>query len=107
MSDSAEYQAVFRVIDVYDHPHGGRILRLRLARGQAPGVKVLKGGELIATPPAPAQNGNGSRLTVAGFAVSGGKASDERFARTGRIDVHVRGDNARPVDVGWVLAGPA
>jgi hypothetical protein len=42
------------------------------------------------------------RLRVLGFAVFGGKPSDDRLARTGRLDVHVveigEGD---PVGLRW------
>lgn len=42
------------------------------------------------------------RLRVIGFAVFGGKPSDDRLARTGRVDVHVEelGDGD-PVGARW------
>lgn len=91
---------VFRVLDVLDHPHGGRILRLRLDRGDTPSVRGLRGAALVAV------SGDGERreLEVEGFADLGGKATDERLARTGRADLHVLetdGKEGPPVDLRW------
>lgn len=77
--------SVFRVLDAMDAPHKGRILRLRLQSGEAPSIKTLRGARLQATGP----DGQSVTLEVTGFAVFGGKASDERLVRTGRVDVHV------------------
>jgi hypothetical protein len=81
-----------------DGPHSGRILRLRLESGEAPRVRSLIGTEMEAVSPA----GLKRRLRVLGFAVFGGKPSDDRLARTGRLDVHVEeigeGD---PVGLRW------
>lgn len=89
---------VFRVLDAMDAPHSGRILRLRLQSGEPPPVKSLKGAEMIARSPA----GDECRIRVTGFAVFGGKPSNERFARTGRVDVHIQelGDGG-PVGLRW------
>ncbi len=103
MSDPAAFKAVFRVIDAHDHPHGGRILRLRLGKGAPPSLRELKGGPVTATSP----TGDSGKLTVSGFSAAGGKPSDRRLARTGRIDVHVTGESAGPADVGWEVALPA
>lgn len=103
MSDPAAFKAVLRVIDAYDHPHGGRILRLRLGEGAPPSLRELKSGALTAT----SQTGDSAKLTVSGFSAAGGKPSDRRLARTGRIDVLVAGARAQPVDVGWEVAVPA
>lgn len=93
--------AVFQVVDAYDHPYGGRILRLKLRSGSAPSVKVLK-NEVLAV----SQKGEEAPLQVSGFAVFGGKPSDLRLARTGRADVLVDGDAAGQVAAGWeVVAG--
>ena len=41
-------------------------------------------------------------MRVLGFAAFGGKPSDERLARTGRIDVQVEElDDTGPVDLRW------
>ncbi len=89
---------VFRVLDAMDSPHSGRILRLRLQSGEAPSIRSLRGSELVAVSPTGAQR----RVRVKGFAVFGGKPSDDRLARTGRVDLHVEeigeGD---PVGLRW------
>lgn len=97
---------VFRVLDAMDQPHGGRILRLRIQEGEVPSVKELKGARMRAVSP----DGDQERtLRVEGFAVFGGKPSDERLARTGRIDVHVfdeGDDEGDPVGIKWEVEGP-
>ncbi len=100
-SKQADQKPVFRVIDVLEAPHGGRILRLRLQEGAPPSVRDMKGARLEATAP----DGARRTVTVDGFAVFGGKPSDERLARTGRIDVHVAEDasSAPPIAVKWIL----
>jgi hypothetical protein len=89
---------VFRVLDAMDGPHSGRILRLQLQSGEAPPVRSLVGAEMEAVSP----SGEKRRLRVQGFALFGGKPSDDRLARTGRVDVHVEqlgeGD---PVGLRW------
>ena len=89
---------VFRVLDAMDGPHKGRILRLRLQSGEAPTVASLKGSEMLATSP----DGRQCRIRVDGFAVFGGKPSDDRLMRTGRVDVHVEElDDEGPVGLRW------
>ena len=89
---------VFRVLDALDGPHTGRILRLRLQSGEAPTVKSLRGAELLAVSP----EGEQCRVRVTGFAVFGGKPSDDRLMRTGRVDVHVEElDEGGPVGLRW------
>ena len=89
---------MFRVLDAMDAPHSGRILRLRLQSGEAPSIRSLKGSEMIAT----SASGQQRRVRVRGFAVFGGKPSDNRLTRTGRVDLHVEemggGD---PVGLRW------
>ncbi|NNF13245.1 MAG: hypothetical protein HKN72_08480 [Gemmatimonadetes bacterium] len=88
----------FRVLDAMDAPHSGRILRLRLQSGEAPSIKSLKGATLTATSP----DGDRCDVRVLGFAVFGGKPSDERLARTGRVDVHVEEiDDNGPIGLRW------
>lgn len=90
---------VFRVLDAMDAPHTGRILRLRLQAGDAPSVKSLKGREMLAVSPDGEQR---CRFKVTGFALFGGKPTDERFARTGRVDVHVDElDATGPIGLRW------
>lgn len=88
---------MFRVLDAMDAPHSGRILRLRLESGEPPSIKSLKGAELIARSP----EGEECRFRVEGFALFGGKPSNERLARTGRVDVHVAELSGGPVGLRW------
>lgn len=89
---------VFRVLDAMDAPHTGRILRLRLQSGEAPSIKSLRGSTLRAVSP----DGDECRVHVLGFAAFGGKPSDERLARTGRVDVQVEElDETGPVGLRW------
>lgn len=89
---------VFRVLDGLDAPHGGRILRLRLQSGEAPSIRGLRDARLHAVSP----QGRESYLRIVGFAVFGGKPSDERLRRTGRLDVLVEPeDGQEPVSARW------
>jgi hypothetical protein len=89
---------VFRVLDAMDAPHTGRILRLRLQAGEAPPIKSLKGARLRAT----ALDGRSASARVAGFATFGGRPTDERLARTGRVDVHVLDEEGdAPIGLQW------
>jgi hypothetical protein len=89
----------FRVLDAMDAPHSGRILRLRLQSGEAPSIKSLKGSEMRATSPA----GDVCRVKVLGFAVFGGKPSNDRLARSGRIDLHVEELDGGPIGLQWEI----
>lgn len=92
---------VFRVLDVLDAPHSGRILRLRLQAGEAPPVRALRGATLKARSP----DGSVSTVKVVGFALVGGKPSDERLARTGRVDLRVQETEGQgPVGLQWEIA---
>jgi len=90
----------FRVLDAMDAPHSGRILRLRLQSGEAPSIKSLKGAEMRATSP----EGDECSFRVLGFAVFGGKPSNERLARTGRIDLHVEEGDGGPIGLRWEVS---
>ncbi len=96
---------LFRVIDVLDHPHGGLILRLRLQEGGAPSVKALKGATLEVASP---DGGTKRSVKVDGFAVFGGRPSDERIRRTGRVDVHVfeleEDEAGEPINLQWTAS---
>lgn len=90
----------FRVLDALDGPHGGRILRLRLETGEAPTLKRLKGSTLTARGP----EGRERRVEVLGFPVFGGRPSDDRLEKTGRIDLHVSDDaEGPPVGLRWTV----
>lgn len=89
---------VFRVLDAMNGPLSGRILRLRLQSGEAPTISSLKGSEMVATSP----DGRTCRFRVTGFAVFGGKPSNDRLTRTGRVDVHVEElDDGGPIGLRW------
>jgi hypothetical protein len=93
------------VLDVMSGPHGGTILRLRLQSGEAPAVKSLKGARLRATSP----DGAERFVRVDGFALFGGTPSDERLARSGRVDLHVLEEDAPgkpPIGLRWEVTGP-
>lgn len=65
----------------------------------------LKGARFRAVSP----DGQEERtVTIRDFAVFGGKPSDDRLARTGRVDVQVdeEGEDAGPVSLRWELVGP-
>lgn len=96
---------VFKVLDAMNHPHGGRILRLRLQEGDAPSIRDLKGARLRAT----SEDGEVREVVVEGFAAFGGKPTDKRLARTGRVDVHVEDADGKPgpeIGMQWEVAGP-
>lgn len=92
---------MFKVLDAMDAPHTGRILRLRLQAGEAPKVRALKGARLEATAP----DGRTCTGVIGGFALIGGRSPDERLARTGRVDVHVRNEEGDgPISLQWEVA---
>src|SRR5688572_1024457 len=98
MPTSDSKSPTFRVLDAMDAPHGGRILRLRLEAGEMPAIGALKGARLSAVAP----EGHASTARVRGFAVFGGHPSNERFARTGRIDLHVEPEgDSPPIGLQW------
>lgn len=97
---AGERGVTFRVLDAMDAPHTGRILRLRLQSGEAPSIRSLKGRRLRAVAP----DGRACYVRVTGFALFGGKPSNDRLARTGRVDVHVvEEDGDGPVGLTWEL----
>ena len=97
---------VFKVLDMMPGPHGGWLLRLRLQEGDAPSLKELKGSRMRLE----GSEGVQREVTVRNFPVMGGKPSDSRFARTGRVDVYADptddGEASPPVFIGtWTLSG--
>ena len=96
---------VFLVIDAMDAPHRGRVVRLRLKGGHPPTLKDLKGALLQARSP----KGEEENLRVLGFFLPGGRPSDARLSRTGRVDLLVELEGAvnRPtVSAQWEIDGP-
>jgi hypothetical protein len=97
---SNQGQTALKVIDAMNHPHGGRILRLRLLEGSPPTVKGLKGATLEARGP----RGQSRKMKVLGFPVFYGKVSDARIRDTGRIDVLVEEEGeGDPVNLTWTV----
>ena len=91
-------QPTFRVLDALEAPHGGRILRLRLEAGEPPSIGDLKGARLKAV----SSDGDSCTVRVRGFALTGGRPSDDRLARTGRIDLHIEEEgDGPPVGLRW------
>jgi hypothetical protein len=94
----------FRVIDAMDAPHRGRIIRLRLQGGQPPSLRDLKGATLVAQSP----DGEKEILKVLGFFLPGGRPSDARLSRTGRVDLLVEreeGGDRPAVSALWEVSG--
>lgn len=99
---STKKSARFLVLDAMEGPHRGQILRLRLQSGGAPSIRSLKGAEITATGP----QGSRAELRVTGFPLFGGRPSDDRLSRTGRVDVTVEDRNGDhpPVGLQWEVA---
>jgi hypothetical protein len=88
------------VVDALDHPHGGRVLRVRVTDGDPPTVRSLKGATLTGISP----EGEESAVRVKGFPLFGGRPSDGRLRSTGRIDLLVEPASVGPpVDLRWAL----
>ncbi|MEJ2538601.1 MAG: hypothetical protein P8188_01240 [Gemmatimonadota bacterium] len=99
---SAQRNPRFLVLDAMDGPHGGQILRLRLESGEPPSIRSLKGAQLTAVGP----EGGQASLKVTGFPLFGGRPSDSRLGRTGRVDVAVEPVKAgsSPVGLQWEVS---
>jgi hypothetical protein len=107
MSTQAQaHKVVFKVIDIMDGPHRGWILRLRLHSGEAPTIKEIKGARMTMR----SAEGGAREVVVRSFPTFGGKPSDDRVARSGRLDVSVdpadSEEEAPSVVERWELAGP-
>jgi hypothetical protein len=95
-------QTALKVVDALDHPHGGRILRLRLLQGDPPTKRSLKGASLKATGP----RGEARTFRVLGFPLTGGKLSDARIRETGRVDLHIEEEGEGvPISLTWTVTG--
>lgn len=100
MAQGQASATVLKVVDILDHPHGGRIARVRLDAGGMPSVSRLRGATLRAEGP----RGQERTLRVLGFALTGGKVSDGRLRETERADLHVEEEgDGPPVDLRWTL----
>jgi len=100
-----EHKAVFRVLDAMNGPHGGRLLKLRFQSGEAPRTRDLKGATFRADSP---DGQKSCRIRVDGFALFGGRPSDDRIHRTGRVDVHISAvdGDVGAIDLKWEVSGP-
>jgi hypothetical protein len=95
---------VFRVIDAFDAPYFGQILKLRLLSGRTPILKEIKGGLFKAQSP----KGEEATVRITNFSLINGKPNQARFARTGRVDVVATGeDEVQKVSLKWTLTGPS
>ena len=105
-TQTQSHRVGFKVIDVMDAPHGGWILRLRLQSGESPSLKELRGSRMEMRSP----GGATLPVIVKSFAIFGGKPTDDRVTRSGRLDLHVEpteaGARAPSVVDRWELVGP-
>jgi len=106
MATAAEnHKAIFRVLDSMDAPHGGKLLKLRFESGDTPGTREIKGATFLLASP----DGKAScTVRVEAFALFGGRPSDDRLRRTGRVDVHVSEVEGNADNIGpkWSASGP-
>jgi hypothetical protein len=97
---SSSEQTALKVVDALDHPHGGRILRLRLLDGPPLTLRALKGASFRATGP----RGDERTFRVLGFPLTGGKMSDARIRESGRVDLHVEEEGEGvPISLTWTV----
>ncbi|HSJ31736.1 MAG TPA: hypothetical protein VK933_09890 [Longimicrobiales bacterium] len=103
-SRGGEY--TFRVSDVVDVPLRGTVLRLRVVEGTPSMSDLAVGSRLRLRSPAGAER----LVTIQGYAVSSGKATQDRLDRVRELDVRISDDEATTdgaVEIGWMASGPA
>jgi hypothetical protein len=101
---SRSHKTVFKVLDAMDAPHGGRLLKLRLQSGDTPTVRELRGARMQAKSP---DGEKTCTFSIDSVALFGGRAPDERLARSGRIDVQIKdGRDTGMVGLTWLVSGP-
>jgi hypothetical protein len=96
----------FRVSDVVDVPLRGTVLRLRLIEGTPSMGDLAVGSSLRLRSPAGAERS----VKITAYAVSSGKATQERLDRVRELDVVIADSDAvadGPVEIGWLATGPA
>jgi hypothetical protein len=91
--------AELEVLDAFEHPHGGRILRVRFAGGRRLSLKDLRGARIAAVSP----EGTVGRARIVSFPLTGGRPSEKRFRDTGRLDLLVAEEDGPPISLGWRL----
>ena len=105
-TQTQSHRVGFKVIDVMDVPHGGWILRLRLQSGESPSLKELRGSRMEMR----SSGGDTLSVLVKSFAIFGGKPTDDRLTRSGRLDLRVEpaeaGLKAPSMVDRWELVGP-
>ncbi len=100
-----KHKAIFRVLDSMEAPYGGWFLKLRFEAGDAPTIRELKGANLSVSSP---DGATSFEVEVKGFPLFGGRPSDDRLHRTGRVDIHVAPLDGSGLAIGpkWKVAGP-
>ena len=100
-----KHKAIFRVLDSMEAPHGGWFLKLRFEAGDAPTLRELKGATLRVSSP---DGATSFEVKVQGFPLFGGRPSDDRLHRTGRVDLHVAvlDGSGRSIGLKWKVSGP-
>ena len=99
------HKAIFRVLDSFEAPHGGWFLKLRFEAGDAPSIRELKTATLRASSP---DGATSFEVKVQGLPLFGGRPSDDRLHRTGRVDLHVvvLDGSERMIAPKWKVSGP-
>lgn len=95
----------FRVSDVVQVPWRGTVLRLRVADGKPSMSDLGRGARLRVRSP----NGAERVVTITDYAVSSGRATQERLDRVRELDVLISDDAAAtegPIGIGWIASGP-
>ena len=100
-----KHKAIFRVLDSMEAPYGGWFLKLRFEAGDAPTLRELKGATLRVSSP---DGATSFEVKVHGFPLFGGRPSDGRLHRTGRVDLHVLvpEGSERSIGLRWRVSGP-
>ena len=99
------HKAIFRVLDALKAPYGGWLVKLRFEAGDALTLKELKSATLNVSS---LDGATSFDVKVSGFPVFGGRPSDDRLRRTGRVDLHVNtvDGSDRTIGVKWRVSGP-
>ena len=99
------HEAIFRVLDSMEAPYGGWFLKLRFEAGDAPTIRELKNAKLRVSSP---DGATAFEVAVRGFPLFGGRPSDDRLHRTGRVDIHVAplDGNGGAIGPRWKVSGP-
>ena len=105
-TSSSSGTARFNVSDALDVPLRGFLLRLRRIDGDLSVKDIATGSRLRLTSP----DGAERTVTVLGKSLTGGRNTQERFAKTGQLDVMVSPEDAYqdglPIGIGWTAEGP-